>query len=143
MTRDRSKAVAMLATVAIAGGLAGTINGLGAEFMADRGQQLWRLYAMNTLGGVVTIVGGLVGAGAFALRSKTLAGLVGLMFLGVAGLTLIALEQTYNLFGGRASTLSFWLMLGLGFTALAASPEVTGATDREPDEARASVPRAS
>ena len=142
MTRDRSKAVATLAAVAIAGGLAGTINGLGAEFMADRGQQLWRLYAMNTFGGVVTIVGGLVGVGAFALRSKTLAGLAGLLFLGVAGLTLIALGQTYNLFGGRASTLSFWLMLGLGFTALAASPEVTGAADRRLDEA-ASEPRAS
>lgn len=127
MTRDRRTAFAILAFVSLVGGLAGTINALGAEFSADRGSQLWRLYTMNAFGGLVTIVGGLIGVGAFALRSKAIAGFAGLIFLGLAGLTLIALGQTYNLFGGRGSTVSFWLMLGIGFTALAASPEVSGA----------------
>ena len=127
MTRDRRRAVAILAAVAITGGLAGLVNALGGEFLADRGSQLWRLYTMNAFGGLVTIVGGLIGLGAFAMRSKVIAGLAGLIFLGVAGLTLTALGQTYNLFGGRGSTVSFWLMLGIGFTALAASPEVAGA----------------
>lgn len=127
MTRDRRTAVAILAAVAVTGGLAGMVNALGAEFLADRGSQLWRLYTMNAFGGLVTTVGGLIGLGAFAMRSKLIAGLAGLIFLGVAGLTLIALGQTYNLFGGRGSTVSFWLMLGIGFTALAASPEVAGA----------------
>lgn len=138
MTRDRAKAVATLAAVAVVGGLAGTINGLGGELMAEKGQQLWRLYSMNTFGGLVTVALGLVGVGAFALRSKAAAGFAGLSFMGVAGLTLIALGQTYNLFGGRASTATFWLMLGLGFTALAASPEVSGAAARGPDETRES-----
>lgn len=127
MTRDRRRAVAILAAVAVTGGLAGLVNALGGEFLADRGSQLWRLYTMNAFGGLVTIVGGLIGLGAFAMRSKVIAGLAGLIFLGVAGLTLTALGQTYNLFGGRGSTVSFWLMLGIGFTALAASPEVAGA----------------
>ena len=143
MTRDRRTAVAILATVAIAGGLGGVIAGLGGEFFADRGQPLWRLYAMNTLGGLVTIVGGLVGLGAFVLRSKPVAALAGLMFLGVTGLTLIGLGQTYNLFGGRGSTACFWLMLGLGFAVLAVSPEVSGATPPGPGESVASEPTAS
>lgn len=136
MTRDRRNAIAVLAVVAVVGGLAGTINALGAEFTADRGSQLWRLYTTNAFGGVVTVVGGLIGAGAFAGRSKQIAGLAGLVFLGMAGLTLIALGQTYNLFGGRGSTVSFWMMLGLGFTALAASPEVSGAAGPGADEPR-------
>lgn len=127
MRRDRRTALATLALVALVGGLAGTINALGAELMAERGSQLWRLYTMNAFGGLVTIVGGLIGVGAFATRSKPIAGFAGLIFMGLAGLTLIALGQPYNLFGGRGSTVSFWLMLGIGFTALAASPEVSGA----------------
>ncbi len=142
MTRDRARAVAVLSTVAIVGGAAGTIDALGAELFADRGAQLLRLYAMNTFGGLVTVVGGLIGVGGFALRSKALAGLAGLLFLGVAGISLIALGQTYNLFGGRASTLTLWLMLGVGFTALAASPEVVGATGPESDEPMVSESRA-
>ncbi len=130
MRRERGKAVAILAAVAIVGGSAGMINALAADFMADRGSQLWRLFTMNAFGGLVTIVGGLVGVGAVALRSKVIAGLAGLMFLGATGLTLIALGQTYNLFGGRGSTVSFWLMLGIGFAALAISPEVPS-SDRD------------
>lgn len=126
MTRERRRAVAVLATVAVIAGAAGAINALGSPLMADRGQQLWRLYAMNAFGGLITVLVGLVAFAAVGVRSKAVAALAGLMFLGVAGLTLIGLGQTYNLFGGRASTVSLWLTLGLGFTALAVSPEVEG-----------------
>ncbi|CAN5733622.1 hypothetical protein BH18ACT17_BH18ACT17_15080 [soil metagenome] len=128
MTRNRTMAVAILAAIAIIGGLAGTINGLGGEFLADRGQALWRLYAMNTFGGLVTIAVGLIGIGAFVRRSKTMAAVTGVLFLGVTGLTLISLGQTFNVFGGLGSTACFWLMLGIGFTALGVSPEVPEAT---------------
>ena len=32
---------------------------LAHHLAADRGEQLWRLYSMNTLGGVLTVAGGL------------------------------------------------------------------------------------
>ena len=134
MTSDRRTAIAVLAIVAVLGGLAGLVNALDAAFFADRGDQLLRLYAMNAFAGLVTIIGGLIALGASALRSKPAAGLAGLIFLAEAGLTLIALGQTYNLFGGRASTVVFWLMLGIGFTALAVSPEVSGAIGPRADE---------
>lgn len=124
MTSDRKIAVAVLAALAVLTGIVVMINAASAPFMADRGQALWRLFAMNTAGGLLTTIGGLVALGSVATRSKIPALLAGLGFLGLAAYTLIALMQTYNLVGGRDSTVSFLLVLGLGFTALAISPEV-------------------
>jgi hypothetical protein len=122
MRRERGRAATVLAVVAIAGGVAGAVNALGAPFVADRGAQLWRLYAMNTLGGVLTVAGGLVASVGARRGSKALTLLAGALFLAMAGLTVLGVGQTWNPFGGRASTASFWLMLGVGLTALVVSP---------------------
>ena len=124
MTRERRGAVIVLVVVAITLGLAAAINGIGSGFMADRGPNLWRLFAANTFGGLLTIVGGIVAAGSIATRSKAPAALAGLLFMALSGLTIIGIGQTWNLFGGRGSTASFWLAMGAGLLALAISPEV-------------------
>jgi thiosulfate dehydrogenase [quinone] large subunit len=126
MTRERRGAVMVLVFMAVVLGLAAAINGLGSGFMADRGQNLWRLFASNTFGGLLTVVGGLVAAGSVATRTRAPALLAGMLFLGMSGLTVIGIGQPWNLFGGRASIASFWLMLGAGLVALAISPEVRG-----------------
>jgi hypothetical protein len=122
MRRERGQAATVLAVVAIVGGLAGAVNALGAPFAADRGEQLWRLYSMNTLGGVLTVVGGLAAAAGARRGSKGSVLLAGALFLVMAGLTVLGVGRTWNPFGGRASTASFWLMLGVGLTALVVSP---------------------
>ncbi len=122
MRQERGRAVTVLAVVAIAGGLAGAVNAIGAPFAADRGEQLWRLYAMNTLGGVLTVVGGLVAWLGARRASKGPVLAAGVLFLAMAGLTVVGVGQTWNPFGGRASTASFWLMLGVGLAALVVSP---------------------
>ncbi len=124
MTSDRKIVVAVLACIAIVMGVIVVINAASSPFLASRGAQLWRLFAMNTAGGLLTTLGGFLALGSVFTRMKIPALLAGLGFLSGATLTLIALLQTYNLFGGRASTASFLLMLGLGFTALAISPVV-------------------
>lgn len=124
MTSDRRIAVAVLALVAIVLGVIVAINAASAPFAASKGQQLWRLFSMNTAGGLLTALGGFVAMGSVASKMKLPALLAGLSFMSAALLTLVALQQSFNLFGGRASTVSFLLMLGLGFTALVISPEV-------------------
>lgn len=126
MTRDRTSAIAILSAIAVLGGVVGAINASGVDVFADGGPVVWRLYAMNTFGGLVTIAGGLVAAAAAVRRSKAIAAIAGLVFLGMAALTVIGNGQSYNLFGGRGSSASFWLMLGVGLTALAISPEAAG-----------------
>ena len=130
MTRERRGAVIVLVVVATLLGLAAAINGLDTGFLADRGRNLWRLFAANTFGGLLTIVGGVVAAGSIATRSKAPAALAGLLFLAMSGLTIIGIGQTWNLFGGRGSTASFWLALGAGLVSLAISPEVQVDADR-------------
>ncbi len=122
MRQERARAATVLAVVAVVGGIAGALNALGAPFAADRGEQLWRLYAMNTLGGVLTVVGGLVAWLGTRRGSKGPVLAAGVLFLAMTGLTVLGVGQTWNPFGGRASTASFWLMLGVGLTALVVSP---------------------
>lgn len=122
MRQERGRAATVLAVVAIAGGLAGAVNAIGAPFAADRGEQLWRLFSMNTLGGVLTVAGGLAAGVGGRRGSKGLVALAGVLFLAMAGLTVLGVGQTWNPLGGRASTASFWLMLGVGLTALVVSP---------------------
>jgi hypothetical protein len=129
VTRERRGAVIVLVVAAITLGLAAAINGLGAGFMADRGPNLWRLFAASTFGGLLTIVGAVVAAGSIATRSKAPAALAGLLFLAMSGLTIVGIGQTWNPFGGRGSTASFWLALGVGLLALAISPEARDATE--------------
>lgn len=130
MTRERRGAAIVLIAVAIVLGLAAAVNGLGSGFVADRGPNLWRLFAASSFGGLLTVVGGIVAAGSIATRSKMPALLAGLLFLGMSGLTIIGIGRTWNLLGGRGSTASFWLALGVGLVALAISPDVLGDDDR-------------
>lgn len=124
MTGGRKTAITVLALVAIVLGAAAAINALSAGFLAERGAQLWRLFAMNTFGGLATVVLGVLALGTVVTGNRMPALLAGLAFLLVAALTLVRMNESLSLFGGRASTLSFLLMLGIGLVALVTSPEV-------------------
>lgn len=120
----RRAAVTVLAFVALVLGTAAAINALDAPLTASRGAQLWRLFAMNEAGALLTILGGLLALGSAAKRSRAPAEAAGLLFLGAAALTLVGVGRSFNLLGGRASTMSFFLMLGMGLLTLAVSPEL-------------------
>ena len=131
MTADRRIATLILAAIAIAAGLAGAIVGLGEPFLAAQGQNVGKLFAMNTAGGLLTIGGGLLALVAALSRKPLLAVLAGLAFLGAAGLTLLGVGRSFNYLGGRGNTLSLFLMLGIGLVALALSPQVGAPTSRD------------
>jgi hypothetical protein len=124
VTADRRVAILILAAVAIVSGLAGAALGMGEPFLAAQGQNLGKLFAMNTAGGLLTIGGGLLALAAALTRKPLLAALAGLVFLGAAGLTLLGVGRSFNYLGGRGNTLSLFLMLGVGLVALALSPQV-------------------
>jgi hypothetical protein len=124
MTADRRIATLILAAIAIVSGLAGAVVGLGEPFLAAQGQNVGKLFAMNTAGGLLTIGSGVLALAAALSRKPLLAALAGLAFLGAAGLTLLGVGRSFNYLGGRGNTLSLFLMLGVGLVALAWSPEV-------------------
>lgn len=124
MTRDRRSAITILAGVGIAIGIAGFINALDApSWTSGFNAQLWRLVSMSRLGALITIVGGLIAIGSVRTSKKGPAALAGLLFMTAAGFTLVAVGRSFNWLAGRASTLSFWMMLGIGLLALTLSPE--------------------
>jgi hypothetical protein len=119
--------------VAVCLGGAATVNAASHPFVASVGQQLWWVFAMNTLGGLVTIVfGGLAIAGARTERG----GLVlasGIAFLIAALITLLRVNTSGDLFGGHAGTMSFFMMMGVGLVVLVVSPGPSGhAAERRP-----------
>ena len=139
MTRDRRTAVAVLATVAIVIGIAGFINALDApSFTSGFDAQLWRLVSMSRLAAVVTLVGGVVAISSVLSGKRGPAALAGLLFMGAAGFTLVAVGRSFNWLAGRASTLSFWLMLGIGLLTLVFSPELPA---NDPSPGRGPAPR--
>jgi hypothetical protein len=110
-------------SVACVLGVIALINAAGQPLFADRGEQLWKLFAMNPAAALLTVGFGLltlVGA-ASGKRGPVIIG--GAVFTVAAGLTLVAVGRSFNVLGGRASTLSFWLALGVGLLACALSPE--------------------
>jgi hypothetical protein len=126
MTADRRTAIWVLAVIAVVAGLTGTAGGFGEPLLAAQGQNVGKLFAMNVAGGLLTLAGGALAIASALLRRSLLAVLAGLIFLGAAGLTLIGVGRSFNYLGGRANTLSLFLMLGAGLVALALSPQVGG-----------------
>lgn len=135
MNGDRRRAVTILAAVAIAIGTAALLNALDApSWTSGFKAQLWRLVSMSRLGAVVTIAGGVLALGSASSGKRLPAASAGLLFMAAAGFTLVGVGRSFNWLAGRASTLSFWMMLGIGLLALVLSPEVqAGASTPERD----------
>lgn len=128
MRSDRRSGVLILATIAIVIGIAGFINALDAPSLTSGFKaQLWRLVSMSQLGALITLVGGLLAMGSVRAGRRGLAATAGLLFMAAAGFTLVAVGRSFNWLAGRASTLSLWLLLGVGLLALMISPEVEDA----------------
>ncbi len=128
MRSDRRSGVLILATIAIVIGIAGFINALDAPSLTSGFKaQLWRLVSMSQLGALITLVGGLLAMGSVRTGKRGLAATAGLLFMAAAGFTLVAVGRSFNWLAGRASTLSLWLLLGVGLLALVISPEVEDA----------------
>lgn len=127
MNEKRRTAATVLGVVAVFFGLAATMNAASHPFAASVGQQLWWVFAMNTLGGLVTFVfGGLAIAGARANNTKLVL-TSGIVFLAAALITLLRTNTSGNVLGGHAGTLSFFLMLGVGLVVLVVSADERGA----------------
>lgn len=130
MTDARSRAMTVLAGLAVVLGIASAINALSRPFAADAGQQLGGLFAMNTFGGILTAGLGLIAIlGARDHQPKVVLG-AGALFLLGALITFLRTATTLNFLGGHGATMSFLLMMGVGLIALVISPEAGGADAR-------------
>jgi hypothetical protein len=128
MNDRRRNAATVLGVVAVCFGLAATVHAASHPFATSGGQQLWWVFAMNTLGGLVTLLfGGLAIAGARAQQGRLVLA-SGIVFLVAALITLLRTNASGNLLGGHAGTMSFFLMMGIGLVVLVVSPGGAGET---------------
>jgi hypothetical protein len=123
MSGRRSRAVAVLATVAIVIGILTLIASRNEPFTQAGGVRLWRLIFMNTFGSVLTLIGGTLGAFAAYRRSRGLVLAAGALFSIVALATLVTIGSAANFTGGRGDTFAFWLAMGIGPLALVLTPD--------------------
>lgn len=127
MNDRRRSAATVLGVVAVLFGVAATVNAWSHPFAGSSGQQLWWVFAMNTLGGLLTLLfGGIAIAGARA-RSDKLVLTSGSVFLVAALITFLRTNTSSNVLGGHAGTMSFFLMLGVGLVVLVVSADERGA----------------
>jgi len=123
MNDKRRTAATVLGLVALFFGVAATINAASHPFATSGGQQLAWVFAMNTLGGLLTaLLGALAIAGA-RRREERLVLVAGLVFLLATLVTFLRTNASGNIFGGHAGTMSFFMMLGVGMVMLVISPK--------------------
>jgi len=120
---QRSRAVAVLATVAIVIGILTFFAARGEPFTQAGGVRLWRLVHMNMFGAILTLIGGTMGAVAARRHSRGLVLATGGLFMIVALATLVTIGSAANFTGGRGDTFAFWLAMGIGPLALALTPD--------------------
>lgn len=123
MSRERARAVMLLATVAVVLGILCFVAARGEPLTYPWGVRLWRLLHMNMLGALLTIAGGALGVWAARARSRGLVLATGGWFAVMALLLLVTLGSDANALGGRGDTLAFWLAMALGPLAIALTPD--------------------
>lgn len=121
MTSHRRAAV-VIASVALGVGLAALVVSSDLAFTAPRGELLGPLMAFNPLGAIVTTVLAIVALAGAAWRSRAVVALGGAGFGAAALLQLVQAGRATNVLGGRPSTFSFFLFVGVGLVVLGGSP---------------------
>jgi hypothetical protein len=123
MNDRRKTAVTVLGVVAVFLGGVAAINAVSQPFASSSGQQLAWVFAMNTLGGLLTALLGVVAIAGARGRNERMVLAAGLVFLAAALVTFLRTNTSGNILGGHAGTMSFFLMLGVGLVLLVVSPK--------------------
>lgn len=121
MTPPRRAAI-VLGTVALVCGVAGLLAARDLNLTEDKGALIFALFRLNALGALVTIV--LAIAALVAARSgvRALATAAGSGFALAAVVQLAQVGRETNVLGGRASTLSFFMCMGVGLILVGRHP---------------------
>ena len=123
MNDRRRTAATVLGVVAVFFGGAAAINAVSQPFAASGGQQLAWVFAMNTLGGLLTALLGVLAIAGARGRNERLVLAAGLVFLAATLVTFLRTNTSSNILGGHAGTMSFFMMLGVGLVLLVVSPK--------------------
>ena len=129
MTSRLLRARKFVAGVALVSGIVGFVLASGVSFTASRGVLVGSLMSFNRLGAMVTIVLSLAALAGCLSGSDLLAAAAGGGFLAAALLQLVQAGSEPNFLGGRPSTFSFFLMIGIGLLALTYPPDALEGTD--------------
>lgn len=130
MRTDRRTAVVVLGLWAVVTGAWGVIVSLGDPFTAKFGAALGRYIFLNPAGSWFTLICGLLAIGGAVAGVRFASALPGLLFGLAMTVTLVTVNTSANILGGRMNTMAFFMTQALGLLALAVVPEL------RPDESR-------
>lgn len=120
MSTDYTRPVMVLSGVALAMGLIALIASSGAAFAGPEGALLpVQLGFYSPLGAIMTLALGAIALLGGVSREPVIVVVAGLGFLAAAGLVLVQAGASTNWLGGRGSTMSFFLAVGVGLLVLA------------------------
>jgi len=122
MPQARRRAALVIASLAVAAGIAGFLASSNESFSAHLGLPLWHILHFNRVGAAVTIaIGALAAIGAGAGR-RVLVAVAGYLFAGAWILTLVQTGRATNWLGGRGDTMAFFLAAAVGLLMIALVP---------------------
>lgn len=126
MSTDYTRPVMVLSAFGLAIGLIALIASSGSPFAGPEGALLpVQLGFYSPLGAIVTLALAAIALLGGVSREPVIVVVAGLGFLAAASLVLVQAGGGTNWLGGRGSTMSFFLAIGIGLLALALASRTT------------------